>query len=809
MRRVVAALFAGIACAQAPVARGAETAPPVELSARTLEYERDRDIFVASGGVVVRRGERRLRADWVVFSPSTGRGVASGDVTLTDGRDTLRTRFVEFDVDDMQGVLFDARFDVPSGHMRMQGAMIAKTGDQTYSFEKGVFTSCRCPDPGAEDPWRIRAESAELEVGGYGTVKDATFEVLGVPIAWLPWAIYPLKTERQSGLLVPKAGISSSNGLEIGVPVFIAVGDPVNVVATPRWLSKRGAKGDVELDYVAGEASGGSAFGSYLRDGRIEPDSLEEPFGRHRWSTTGSHDWFGPLGTRFKSDYRFASDNAYPDDFEELRSSRTERFLPADASAEGRAGGAGRFGMLAGARYVDDRQAPDDTDRDDFLLQRLPELGLHALPGSLGPLSWLVPALDVAYVRFDQRDRPQSAFSDPRLVTSDGRFFDTGIDGIPDTHEQGRDGLGTQPDPNADTFDPVLRPDGPEDDLVFEEGELLAEGGHRVLFVPRLGMPWRLGDAVELYPEAGWHQLLYDGVDSGFASQGLLTGRVELRTLLRRRFGASLTHLLEPRIGWAGIQRTKNRDETPLFVPGTRLPQHRLRELALDNVTLDPADRIESANAMNFGFGNRFFGSPLDDGAARLLGDLTLLGQYDFANSRWGRILLDGSALPIASLATRFWGAFDPAKGHFEEGSIAFAWRHEDGHAAQVGYRYLRDIPELFGAYPRQNDRFETFRELGKLSQATFAFRLAFLERWALTWGAGYSFEKAFLIGNTGGVEYLSACGCWAGRVELAQDRSSGVAVRLVYRIVGIGDDAENPFAPHGAGPSYGSLDAF
>ena len=99
MRRVVAALFAGIACAQAPVARGAETAPPVELSARTLEYERDRDIFVASGGVVVRRGERRLRADWVVFSPSTGRGVASGDVTLTDGRDTLRTRFVEFDVE--------------------------------------------------------------------------------------------------------------------------------------------------------------------------------------------------------------------------------------------------------------------------------------------------------------------------------------------------------------------------------------------------------------------------------------------------------------------------------------------------------------------------------------------------------------------------------------------------------------------------------------------------------------------------------------------------------------------------------------
>lgn len=813
MRRVAAALFAGIACAQAPAARATDASPPIELSAEKLEYERGRDLFVASGSVVVRRGESRLTADWVVFSPSTGRGVASGDVALSDGRDTLLTRFVEFDVDDMQGVLFDARFDVPSGHMRMQGAMIAKTGENTYSFEEGVFTSCRCPDPEAEDPWRIRAESADLEVGGYGTARDTTFEVLGVPVAWLPWAIYPLKTERQSGLLLPEVRVSGRNGFEVGVPVFFAAGDPVNVVATPRWLSKRGAKGDLDVEYVAGERSGGSAFGSYLRDGEIEPDSLAEPFGRHRWSTKGRHDWFGPLGTRLKADYLFASDNAFPDDFQELRPWRTARFLPAVASVEGRAGATGRFGMVAGAEYRDDRQAPDDTDRDDFMLQRLPELGLHALPGSVGPLGWLVPTLDVGYARFDQREEPQRAYSDARLVTSDGRFFDTGIDGIADTREQGRDGLGDQggarPDPNADDFDALVRPGGRENDGIFQEGELLAEGGHRVRFAPRLGLPWRLGDAVELYPEAGWQQTLYDGDDGGFASQGLLTGRVELRTLLRRRYGASLTHLLEPRVGWAGIQRTQDPEDTPLFVPGTRVPQNRLRVLAFDNVTLDPADRIESFNGVNFGFGNRIFGRAFDDGAARLIADFTLLGQYDFAHSRWGRIVVDGSALPLESLAVRFSGAVDPGEARVDESSLALAWRHDDGHALELGYRYLRDVPELFGAYPRQNDRFDGFRDFTQVSQGSLAFRIAFLERWAFTWAGAYSFENSFLVGNKGGLEYFSTCGCWAGRLELAQDRSSGVAVRLVYRLVGIGAEPENPFAPTGEGPGFGSLDAF
>ena len=813
MRRVAAALFAGIACAQAPAARGAADSLPIELSAESLEYERGRDLFIARGSVVVRRGDRRLTADWVAFSPTTGRGVASGDVALSDGRDTLLTRFVEFDVDSMQGALFDARFDVPSGHMRMQGAMIAKTGENTYSFEKGVFTSCRCPDPEDEDPWRIRAESADLEVGGYGTARDTTFEVLGVPVAWLPWAIYPLKTERQSGLLLPDVRLSGRNGFEVGVPVFFAAGDPVNVVATPRWLSKRGAKGDLEVDYVAGERSEGSAFGSYLHDREIDPNSLAEPFGRNRWSTKGSHDWFGPLGTRLKANYLFASDNAFPDDFDELRPWRTARFLPATASIEGRGGAAGRFGVVAGAEYFDDRQAPDDTDRDDFLLQRLPELGLHALAGSVGPLDWLVPTLDVAYARFHQSERPQDEYSDPRLVTSDGRFFDTGIDGIADSREQGRDGLGnqggTRPDPNADNFDALTLPRGSEGDGVFQEGELLAEGGQRVLLTPRIAMPWRIADAVELYPEAGWHQTLYGGDQSVFASQGLLTGRVELRTLLRRRFGDSLTHLLEPRIGWAAIQRTVDRDETPLFVPRTALPQHRLRELQLDNVTLDSADRIDSFNGMTFGFGNRVFGRAFDDGAARLLADFTLLGQYDFAHSRWGRIVVDGSGLPLESLAVRFWGAFDPRKARIDEGSLGLAWRHDDGHAVELGYRYLRDVPGFFGDYPRQNERFDSFREIGQLSQANLGFRFAFLERWALTWAGAYSFASSFLIGNKGGIEYFSTCGCWAGRLELAQDRSSGVAVKVVYRLVGIGVEPENPFAPSGEGPGFGSLDAF
>ena len=90
----------------------------------------------------------------------------------------------------------------------MSGAEIAKTGEQTYRFENGRFTTCRCEE-GEREPWEIEAEQAELEIGGYGTARNTRFEVLGVPVVWLPWMIYPLKTERQTGLLFPEISAGS------------------------------------------------------------------------------------------------------------------------------------------------------------------------------------------------------------------------------------------------------------------------------------------------------------------------------------------------------------------------------------------------------------------------------------------------------------------------------------------------------------------------------------------------------------------------------------------------------------------------
>ncbi|RMD79540.1 MAG: LPS-assembly protein LptD, partial [Gammaproteobacteria bacterium] len=217
-------------------------------------------------------------------------------------------------------------------------------------------------------PWALRAERAQLEVGGYGTARNTTFEVLGVPVLWLPWMIYPLKTERETGFLFPELGASTRSGGDYAFPFFWAVRHNVNLLLTPAYVSKRGFKPSARLEYVFGDRSEGEAYGSWIHDGEIDRDDPSTPFPQDRFALQWRHDHFLPHGWRFKADTRWVSDNLYVFDFDEFREERADRFLDSLGFVDRSWGAFRRLGLSLGARFADDLQSPDDTDRDDVLL---------------------------------------------------------------------------------------------------------------------------------------------------------------------------------------------------------------------------------------------------------------------------------------------------------------------------------------------------------------------------------------------------------------------------------------------------------
>jgi hypothetical protein len=548
----------------------------------------------------------------------------------------------------------------------------------------------------------------------------------------------------------------------------------VNLTLTPGYYSKRGFKGDADLEYVFGEQSWGNLSGSFAYDEDIDPDSDDEPFDRERWMLLGEQDWFGPADLRFQTRFEFASDNQVPIDFEELRHHRAARFLESSAALGRSFGGAGRYGLAASATFYDDLQNPDDLDRDDHVLQRLPAAHAAVLPGPLPFVPLLVPSLDADYAWF----QPLEDDLDPLeagLVAGRGSFLDTGVDGVANGFERPPGA-----DPHLDNF--ATTPGGTEGDGFFQEGERLLDEGHRLVLHPKLGVPLHVGPFAELYSEVGWHQTLYQTREHDFDERGFLTARVDARTRLRGTLGDDWVHVLEPRAGWA-LAWTHGQRGNPLFVPGTALPQDRLRALDLDNVTRDSADRIPRANLVSAGFSNRFHHRE-----GRLAADLTLLGVYDFEESEFSSVVLDAQARPGLGLRGRFQLAFDPDEARVDEGLAGLVWRHPKGHGIGVGYRYLRDIPETFEAF-QTGDRFEDFEAFDEVNQFDAAARVELTERWSIAYRLAYSFERDITLANEAIIEYFSRCECWALGLELSSDRASEVEVKLLYRLVGLGRD--------------------
>jgi lipopolysaccharide assembly outer membrane protein LptD (OstA) len=781
---LLGALLAGAASAQ-------PSEPPFEVTADEVEYQADRDIYVARGHVVIHQQGKTLTADHVIFSNKTRQGVANGNVVVKDGGDTLSAPFLQFNIDDVVGVVFDGELDSVGGGYRMQGGEVRKTGPNSYEFIDGRFTTCRCPKDTDRDPWAVRAKKANLDLDGFGRARNSTIDILGVPVLWIPYAVYPLKRNRQTGFLFPQGGTSQQSGGDITIPFFWAPRDDLGVMLEAEYLFDRGFKPSAELEYVWGERGETTLYGTYIHDIDVDPDSPTSTFGPNRWGTTWRHKQDIPFEGWMAANVAVVSDNQFPFDFSDFRAYRRDRFLNSTGLVGTAFGGPSeRFATSLSATSSDDLQNPDDQDRDNFILQRLPEFQVAALPESAPVVPGLVASGDLEFVNYQRYGDPANAFADSLRV--DDLFYDTGFDAVQTGQERDTRGVKVLFDAHLD--DQTATQAGPENDGRFQEGEPLADHGQRVIARPRLAYPLHIANVVEVIPEAGYYGTFYGSDLGGGDQRSLFTGRVDVKTKLRGSmnlpFGmGAATHIVEPYVGWVGVSNV-DQDDNPLFVPETAVPQTRLRLLELDNVTLDPADRIPEASNVVAGVANRFLG----DAAGNLLGEFSIYSQYDMADGQWGPAVVSGQAVLPLGFSTRFHAAMDLDPTSFSDGLFDFNWSRW-GHVLGLRYRYVRDIPQVFENFFR-NDRFEDFTDdFQRINQISGVGRLQATENWALTYAGSFSFDNSISLINQFGVEYLSKCKCWAVRLEVDEDRTQGFEWRIRYRLVGLGDQKQNLFS--------------
>jgi LPS-assembly protein len=339
----------------APAATPAEGAPPVTLSAEQLDYDGATRVFRARGGVVLEQEGLRLTADELFWQDSTRDVVANGQVRLADPGGELQGSNVTANLATGLGRVSAGRVFLRERNFHLTGTELERLGEASYRVTDGHFTTC----DGAVPDWRFSAAQVDVDLGRYATARHVWFEVNNRPLLYLPYLVFPVKRERESGFLLPRAGYSSRKGTLLSLAWYEVIDRHLDATVYLDYLSRIGLGKGLEYRYVLGGDNRGEALLYHVSG--INENS-------NSYALDWQHDGTLPGGVRLAANVEYVNKREYFEDFgetaDEYNRDHTVSTLLMQRNWE-------KLNLTGFARYIKNLEGDNDTT-----LQRWPEFAM-------------------------------------------------------------------------------------------------------------------------------------------------------------------------------------------------------------------------------------------------------------------------------------------------------------------------------------------------------------------------------------------------------------------------------------------------
>jgi LPS-assembly protein len=359
VRRVF--LTSTLLLALAAPAGAAGQSPPaggeLHLRADRLVHEQGDDILRADGNVELVWSGSTLYADMVTYLREAGMVKASGGVKLLKDGDVLNGDRLSLEVASRTGLVENGHMFVKKNNLHLRGAQIAKTGEQDYRLQQGSITSC----DGDKPSWRFLVDDLKITMDDFATGRNAFFYLGDTPVFWMPYILFPVKTERQSGFFFPKFGNSSKKGVYLDLPYYWAISPSSDATFDLDLQSKRGVGIGVEHRYLSSAKGHGENHGYLIFD--TQQDRFRGDLGLKQQVN------FSP-DTYWRADVNLALDRDFYRDYGVSTGEYNRQYLGTTAFLAHRLGNS--LLATAGVDYLNDLQA----DNNRFTLQKLPYLSL-------------------------------------------------------------------------------------------------------------------------------------------------------------------------------------------------------------------------------------------------------------------------------------------------------------------------------------------------------------------------------------------------------------------------------------------------
>lgn len=214
--------------------------PRANIEAKGIFYDDEKQDLIAEGDVELTYQDRYVKANRLEYNKVTKQIIANegvefktqngnifkADTIITDSRLTTG---------EMEGVV--AQMQDGSS---FKSEKISIIGDKKYSLRNSVYSPCKpCGD---KYLWNVNADKIYYDSDSERIYyRDATVEVLGVPIFYTPYISHPTPLAKsKSGFLTPLLGRSSEYGFFFEMAYYYNPKPNMDYTFTPRITTKDG-----------------------------------------------------------------------------------------------------------------------------------------------------------------------------------------------------------------------------------------------------------------------------------------------------------------------------------------------------------------------------------------------------------------------------------------------------------------------------------------------------------------------------------------------------------------------------------------
>ncbi|MBI4721586.1 MAG: LPS-assembly protein LptD [Candidatus Stahlbacteria bacterium] len=294
-----------------------EVQPQIEYRGDTLNYLWKDKIILLTGNAEIKTPDVLAKSDTIEYYANKNIVTATGNPILWVGSQKIDGKKMIYDLVSEEGIVSDGRTQIQKGWF--DGRIIRRIDKNVLNIDYGKFTTCDHTTP------HYYFWGRELKVYTNNTVfiRPLLLFVQGLPLFYAPFWWFPIKSGRQSGLLHPKVGKSTTWGRYVeNLAYYWVLNKRSDATFTLNYYELMGPRVSVEGRWIFSQAVMGNFNTSYI----MEPNKTK------RWAMDIAHTQGGATSgfanrLMLRASGHFISDVQYKVDYEEERLVQLDKIM--------------------------------------------------------------------------------------------------------------------------------------------------------------------------------------------------------------------------------------------------------------------------------------------------------------------------------------------------------------------------------------------------------------------------------------------------------------------------------------------------